>query len=126
VFPLASTGPVEKEARAMLALVAERIHSRTRSDAEELMGFLPKKWLRALWGVNQPTMQFDPPIDCERCRIARQAGKDACPEHHHHARPHTYHMGHQIEWGGIFDNPQNAMPRYDDERISATSSHSIH
>jgi hypothetical protein len=93
---------------------------------EELMGFLPKKWLRALWGVNQPTTELAPPIDCQSCRIARQAGGDACVEHAHHARPHTYHLGHEVEWGGVFDHPLETMPNTTEESIDIRSSGSLH
>jgi hypothetical protein len=89
------------------------------------MGFLPKKWLRSLWGVEQPTTVFAKPIDCESCRIARQAGNDACPEHAHHVRPHTYHLGHEVEWGGVFDHPLETMPNTTEETIERTSA-SIH
>lgn len=76
------------------------------------MGFLPKKWLRALWGVKQPSMQVDAPIDCDDCRSARARGGDACAVHGvKHPRPNTYHMGHEVDWGGVFDNPDNTYPR---------------
>ncbi|MGZ3421937.1 MAG: hypothetical protein ACXVEF_37270 [Polyangiales bacterium] len=90
------------------------------------MGFLPKKWLRALWGVNQPATQLAPPIDCERCRIARQSGVDACPEHRHHLRPHLYRMGHEVQWGGVFDHPLETVPRTSVETIEEASRPSIH
>jgi hypothetical protein len=76
------------------------------------MGFLPKKWLRALWGVTQPTAKIAAPINCDACVAARAAGLDACPEHGvKHPRPHTYRMGHEVDWGGVFDNPDNSYPR---------------
>lgn len=83
------------------------------------MGFLPKKWLSALWGVNQPKTRLDPPIDCAECRIARRNGGDACYVHgEHHLRPHTYDVGHEVQWGdGVFDHPFDAMPTRESESI---------
>lgn len=76
------------------------------------MGFLPRKWLRTLWGVSQPSTRMAEPIDCDMCRIARQNGGDACYEHgEKHARAHTYRMGHEVDWGGVFDRPDNTYPR---------------
>jgi hypothetical protein len=79
------------------------------------MGFLPKKWLAKLWGVNDPGRTFAAPIDCDSCRIARANGGDACWEHHvHHPRPHLYRAGHEINWGsgldGIGDTNDYVMP----------------
>jgi hypothetical protein len=69
------------------------------------MGFLPKKWLANLWGVNDPGRSFASPIDCEYCRVARANGSDACWEHHvHHPRPHLYRAGHEINWGSGLDS----------------------
>jgi hypothetical protein len=84
---------------------------------EILMAFLSKKWLRALWGVEQPSTKIAEPIDCDACRIARRAGGDACDEHAHHVRPHTYDVGHDVEWGGVFDNPLNTFPTRHSESI---------
>ena len=68
------------------------------------MGFLPKKWLAKLWGVNDPGRKFAKPIDCDACRIARANGSDACWEHHvHHPRPHLYRAGHEVNWGSGLD-----------------------
>ena len=65
------------------------------------MGFLTKKVLNALWGVKEPEVQMAAPIPCERCRIARAAGKDACPEHHHqHPHAHAYHLHTDDGWDG--------------------------
>lgn len=75
------------------------------------MGFLPKKWLRALWGVQQPRSEFAPPIDCAGCREARAEGRDACEVHGaHHPRPHTYSMGHEIRWSSPFSANNEEMP----------------
>jgi hypothetical protein len=52
------------------------------------MGVL-KKFFQSLWGVTDPGLELTPPIDCEACRIARSAGKDACAIHRtHHDRNH--------------------------------------
>lgn len=52
------------------------------------MGIM-KKILGSLWGVTEPDDHLTPPIDCEPCRIARSAGKDACNDHRtHHDRAH--------------------------------------
>ncbi len=76
------------------------------------MGFLPRKWLRALWGVNDVSSRVASPIDCDDCRAARAAGRDACEVHREkHPRPHTYRMGHEVDWGGVFDHPENTYPR---------------
>jgi hypothetical protein len=69
-----------------------------------------KKLLHSLWGVDQPTTEMAPPLDCERCRVARMNGKDACFEHHNaHPRAHTYHIGGGLSWGSgldqVGDNP---------------------
>jgi hypothetical protein len=83
------------------------------------MGFLPKKWLRSLWGVSQPTTQMMDPIDCDDCRNARSAGRDACEVHGvKHARPHTYNIGHEVSWGSPLSGTHNdAMPRTESESI---------
>jgi hypothetical protein len=48
-----------------------------------------KKWFRLLWGVSYPETSLEPAIDCEACRIARTAGKDACATHRtHHDHNH--------------------------------------
>jgi hypothetical protein len=53
-------------------------------ESEEAMGVM-NSIMRAIWGVQEPPAEITAPIDCEECRVARIAGKDACPEHHHHA-----------------------------------------
>jgi hypothetical protein len=53
------------------------------------MGSMLKSFFRSMWGVNEPPEDLTPAIQCEPCRVARTAGKDACPEHHtHHDRAH--------------------------------------
>jgi hypothetical protein len=47
------------------------------------MGFIPKAFLRALWGVSEEDDTMTPPLDCEACGRARIEGRDACDEHHH-------------------------------------------
>jgi hypothetical protein len=91
------------------------------------MGFLPKKWLRSLWGVEQPRAQFDPPIDCDDCRRLRAAGKDACAVHGvHHPRPHVYSMGHELGWGSGLDSygtsarRNESLPARDPSRFSVS------
>ena len=51
------------------------------------MGVL-KRLFRSLWGVTYPGVDLTPAIDCEACRIARTAGKDACNVHRTHHDPH--------------------------------------
>ncbi len=88
------------------------------------MGFLPKKLLRALWGVQQPATTLAQPLDCDACAVARQAGSDACFEHHAaHARPHTYSIGHQVEWGSPFSASNDQMPIRNSESIHSESIH---
>ena len=83
------------------------------------MGFIPKKILHAIWGVRQPKQRLDAPIDCSACRIARMNGGDACWEHHEkHPRAHTYHMGHEANWGSGLDGRSEAMTRPSSESIS--------
>jgi hypothetical protein len=82
------------------------------------MGFLSKKWLRKLWGVNEPGTAVMAPIDCEACRTARAAGRDACAEHGvKHASPHLYHVGHEISWSSPLSMDNATMPRRDSESI---------
>jgi hypothetical protein len=50
------------------------------------MGVL-KKLFQSLWGVSYPDTDMTPGIDCEACRIARSAGKDACAVHRTHHDP---------------------------------------
>lgn len=89
------------------------------------MGFLPKKWLNRIWGVEQPKTQFAKPLECDACHIARANGSDACWEHHAaHLRAHTYHVGHEMNWSsgidGVDSNVESSpMPG----RVSATSIH---
>jgi hypothetical protein len=65
---------------------------------------LMKKLMHTVWGIESGRTSLIPPIDCDACHVARQAGKDACPEHHHrHARPHTYSVGREIGWGSGLD-----------------------
>jgi len=83
------------------------------------MGFLPKKWLRSLWGVSETPTTFAAPIDCDDCRAARAAGRDACAVHGvKHPAPHIYRMGHEVDWGGVFDRPENTYPRRSSESIT--------
>jgi hypothetical protein len=82
------------------------------------MGFLPKKWLRKLWGVEQTPTTFAPPIECDDCRAARSAGRDACAVHGvKHPSPHIYRMGHEVDWGGVMDRPENTYPRRESTSI---------
>jgi hypothetical protein len=89
-------------------------------DKEDTMGFLPKKWLRKLWGVDETPATFAPPIDCDDCRAARAAGRDACAVHGvKHPAPHTYNMGHEVEWGSPLSGTLNdTYPRRESESIS--------
>jgi hypothetical protein len=77
------------------------------------MSFLPRKWLRSLWGVREPKAELDAPLACDACKSARRAGKDACPEHHQRRTvgTRTYSIGGQVDWGGVFDRPSNTIPR---------------
>ena len=83
------------------------------------MGFLPKKWLRSLWGVRDETTTLAAPIDCDDCRSARAAGRDACAIHGvKHPRAHTYDMGHEVSWGSPLSGTHNdAMPRRESTSI---------
>ncbi len=82
------------------------------------MGFLPKKWLRALWGVREESTMLAAPIDCDDCRAARAAGGDACAVHgEKHPGPHTYRFGHSVSWGSPFSS-QDTMPRRESVSIS--------
>ncbi len=58
---------------------------------------LVKKLFRTLWGVNEPSLEITPPIECDACAAARAAGKDACAEHHTH---HAHHV-HSHENVGV-------------------------
>jgi hypothetical protein len=66
------------------------------------MGFIPKKWLRQLWGVSEPPTRLERPIDCRSCHRARKLGYDACQVHHELARtrprPHLYHAAQPPPW----------------------------
>jgi len=74
------------------------------------MAFM-KKLLNALYGVKEPTTEMAPPIDCEDCRDARAAGKDACAFHHHqHPHAHTYRIGGQVAYGGVMDHADSVIP----------------
>ena len=86
------------------------------------MGFLSKKILRKLWGVNDPGIEMAAPIDSDDCRDARMAGKDACSVHHvHHPRAHTYHVGHEMNWGsGLSGSVESDFAR-DTRRASRDS-----
>lgn len=66
------------------------------------MAFLPKKWLRALWGIKAPEGDIEPPAppETESARRTRPS-----------ARPHRYQIGGQVDWGGVFDAPGNVVPR---------------
>jgi hypothetical protein len=82
------------------------------------MGFLPKKWLRALWGVQQPQTELSPAIDCADCREARARGGDACAVHGaKHPRPHTYSMGHEVSWASPLKGTNEEMPVRTSESI---------
>lgn len=82
------------------------------------MGFLPKKWLRKLWGVTDVTTQVAAPIDCDACRSARARGLDACETHGiKHPRPHTYDMGHDVTWGSPLSTYNDTIPRRESESI---------
>lgn len=82
------------------------------------MGFLKKNWLRKLWGVSEPTTQIAAPIDCDACREARSRGLDACETHHAaHVRPHTYEIGHEVEWGSPLNLNNDAYPHRQSESI---------
>lgn len=82
------------------------------------MGFLPKKWLRKLWGVSDTSTAIAAPIDCQDCRDARARGLDACPVHgEKHIRPHVYDMGHEVSWGSPMSLYNDAMPRRESESI---------
>lgn len=75
------------------------------------MGFLSKKWLRSLWGVQPVTTDVEPPIDCDDCRAARAEGRDACAVHgQRHPRPHTYTVGHEVAWGSPFKGTNEELP----------------
>ena len=56
---------------------------------KEAVMSMVKKLLQSLWGVNEPDVDLTPAIDCEPCRVARLAGKDACVDHRtHHDATH--------------------------------------
>lgn len=82
------------------------------------MSFLPRKWLRSLWGVTETSTEIAPPIDCDDCRTARAAGRDACAVHgEKHARPHVYDFGHEVSWGSPFNINNDALPYRHSESI---------
>lgn len=82
------------------------------------MGFLPIKWLRALWGVELPKTEISPPIDCADCREARAYGGDACAMHGaKHPRAHTYSLGHEVRWASPFQPTNEEMPIRSSESI---------
>ena len=60
---------------------------------------LVKTLLRTLWGVNEPSLEITPPIECGACAAARAAGKDACLEHH------THHL-HSRRNEGVVEKPR--------------------
>jgi hypothetical protein len=79
--------------------------------AEDFAMAIFKKLINALYGVKETPTEMAPPLDCDDCRLARAAGKDACLAHHHqHPRAHTYSIGGQVEFGGVMDHADSVIP----------------
>ena len=73
------------------------------------MASLWKTLLQKLWGVYEPSTKVQPPVDMEACRRVGAVGGGACGDRM--GSPHVYHAGHEIDWGGVMDRPENTLPR---------------
>ncbi len=72
------------------------------------MAFLPKKWLRALWGIKAPDGEIEPPAPPRSEGIRRTLPSTRPPSHPIESSP----VDRQVAWGGgLFGSAGDLFPR---------------